>query len=196
MFIIFSANSLYISRISFLNLLSASRFFYRFTICLANSPWINYLFRAFTINSLSFSRSLYEFAIFYANSRRIHYEITIFFAISLGNHNVFREFTMNTLSISRIHLESTFFREIAMNSLLTFSRFYFEITILFPKSPSIIFFLRNQYKFTICFQISQWNHYLFRQFTLNPRFSPNHHGITIFYAKSLKRNYLWINTLN
>ena len=58
-----------------------------------------------------------------------------------------------------------------------FSRFYFEITILFRKSPSIYY----QYEFTICFEILQWSHCLFREFTLNP----------LFFAKLIWINYLF-----
>ena len=81
--------------------------------------------------------------------------------VKLSFTRVHEEFTMNTLSISRIHLDFTFYRLITINS-LSFSRFNFEITILFPKSPSIYYLFREMNmnslsaswfnnEFTVCF---------------------------------------------
>ena len=59
------------------NTLTASRFYYVFTICSANSPWIHYPFLGITLNLLSFSLH--------------HCENTIYFAISLWIHYIFWE---------------------------------------------------------------------------------------------------------
>ena len=143
-----------------MNLRSALRFFYEFTICFANSPWIHYLFRDSTMNSLA--------------NTRIHEEFTIFFAILLGDHHRFRIFTMNTLSISQIHLESIFPR----------IHYFFAISHwnhnLIPEiTIDSLSFSRNQFEFTFSFEISQWIHCLFRKSTLNPG----------FFAKSLWIHY-------
>ena len=182
-----------------MNQRSISRIHFEYTISFVNFRWIHYLFREFTLTSLFTSRMylnplflsrihykfafLFKFTIYFAdwirigffgeetmNSllvSRIIYELSLFFCEFTINSIFFtnphwinyhsRKLTMNILSISPIHLESTFFREITMNSLS---------------------FSRNQYKFTICFEISQWIHCLFREFTI---FSRNRYEFTIHY---------------
>ena len=80
---------------------------FKFTICFANSPSINYRFRVSTLNSLFVSQIdnlLYEFTLnllffldFTLNSQstlRIHFEFYIFFVNSFSVHLLFREFTI------------------------------------------------------------------------------------------------------
>ena len=108
--------------------------------------------------------------------------IIIVFANSLWIHYQFRKFTLNP-----------FFRESTI-----FSRFHIEITILFPKSPSIHCLFREinlnslspsrfHNEFTVFFANPLWIHV----------FSPNHYGFTICYAISLWTHYLFYdNTIN
>ena len=99
----FNMNSISISRIHLestfsrqitMNLRSASRFFYEFTICFPNSPWIPYLFCDSTMNSLAITRIHEEFT---KNSRRIHEEFT------KNSRRIHEEFTKNSLSSLRFH---------------------------------------------------------------------------------------------
>ena len=108
--------------------------------------------------------------------------IIIVFANSLWIHYQFRKFTLNP-----------FFRESTI-----FTRFHIEITILFPKSPSIHCLFREinlnslspsrfHNEFTVFFANPLWIHV----------FSPNHYGFTICYAISLWTHYLFYdNTIN
>ena len=145
------------------NTLTASRFYYVFTICSANSPCIR-------IHLESFSQ--------------IHYEYNICFTNSLSNSRMNEEFTMNSLSFSRFHFELTIlfpkslwmhycFREINMNS-QSASRFYYVFTICSANSPwihypflgitlNLLSFSLHHCENTIYFAISLWIHYIFRE---------------------------------
>ena len=98
--------------IIFANSLSVSRIFYKFTICLAISLWIHYLFWVTTLNSLwnhqeTILKSLcyhYRFLNFTMNSpssSRFHNEFTIYFGNSLWIHYLFRLFSMNSPSYNK-----------------------------------------------------------------------------------------------
>ena len=78
--------------------LSASRFYYEFSICFANSVRIHYWFREITINSLSASRVLFKFPFVFGNSLS-------FSRIQLGSFSL--ELTIDSLSISWFHFEFT-----------------------------------------------------------------------------------------
>ena len=90
---------------------SASRFYYEFTVCSANLPWIHYLLHDFTMNSISISRFHYLFreSIFSTLSVSrylfIHYSIAICFVNSLYIRNQFRGFSLNQLLFPRINSE-------------------------------------------------------------------------------------------
>jgi len=123
-----------------MNSLSVSRIHFESKV-FRQTLWINFLLRDITMNELSISWFYYEYTICLANLLWIYY--------------LLREYTKNSLSASRFHYEYTiclsnspwihyFFRDINMNSLST-SRFLFE--------------------FILFFRI----HYLFFEFTLNPR---------------------------
>ena len=103
---------------------------------------------------------------------------------SLSVTRIHEKFTMNTLSISRIHLESTFHRLITINS-LSFPRFYIEIIIIFPKSPSIYYRFRDinnnslfastfHNEFTVCF-VSPLFINIFRQITIDSLSATRNH---------------------
>ena len=104
------------------------------------------------MNTLSVLRLFCEFTIYlwiyYLLNPRSFWQNHYWFGDSLSIHGLLRDFTMNSLSLSRIYL---------------------ELTILFPKSLEI---------HHICFAISQWIDYIFREFTL------------ICFA-----NFLWIHNL-
>ena len=98
----FNMNTLSLRRIHyefifhFVNLLSTSRENNQFTVCIANSRWIHFIFRQFTvklvffrgfiINSLSVSRLHHLF----------HDQFTICIANSLCHQFIFRQFTFNS----------------------------------------------------------------------------------------------------
>ena len=100
------------------NTLPASRFYYVFIICSANSPWIHYLFRKFTMNTISVSKIHNLFREWTKNSLWFHYllwihflylEFTILFSESRWIYYPFHFITVKTLSISRFHYEYTIF---------------------------------------------------------------------------------------
>ena len=96
-----------------------------------------------------------EYVIFFCfvNSLYINFfESTIFNANSVWIHYPIPEFPINPLSVSRIHF---LFRGFNLNLL----------------------FLRENYKFTICFTNNLWIIYIICKFTMNPDES------TIFYRK-------------
>ena len=74
--------------------LSATRFYYEFSIYFANSVRIHYRFRKITLKSLCLSL--------------IHLESTILFAKSLSINYRLHDCSLNSLSFSRIHLGSNF----------------------------------------------------------------------------------------
>ena len=81
---------------------------YEFTIYLADSLWINLVFREVTMNSLSFSRKYHEFNICFVIALWIHYlfrDSTMNWLSVPGIHYLLRLYTMNSLSlfVSRIH---------------------------------------------------------------------------------------------
>jgi len=164
--IICLANSLYVSRIHLEFAMKSLRIHHLLT---KNSSFsgnflrTHYLLRDFSLNSLSF----------FANSlsvSRIHFESTIFLEKplwiryetilkSLWIHYLLSDFSLdslsffaNTLSVLRINLESTIFSAKPL-----WIRYEFAMKSLW-----------NHFEFTICFAISLWIHYLFREFTLNP----------------------------
>ena len=178
--------------ICFVNFLSASRFYYEFTIFFPKSLWINYPRPEINLNSLSSSWISYGFIICFANSPWIHY----FFVISICIYYLLREFTIHGFTISlaiSLWIHSLFFEfticfahsrwihnllrnhhDFPIKSLWNHREFTIFFTIalgvhhFFANSPSVsqIF-----YEFTICFTILLWIHCLFREFTLNPLFS-------------------------
>ena len=175
-----------------MNFLSASRFYYEFTIFFPKSLWINYPRPEINLNSLSSSWISYGFIICFANSPWIHY----FFVISICIYYLLREFTIHGFTISlaiSLWIHSLFFEfticfahsrwihnllrnhhDFPIKSLWNHREFTIFFTIalgvhhFFANSPSVsqIF-----YEFTICFTILLWIHCLFREFTLNPLFS-------------------------
>ena len=108
----------YLFRDFAMNSLSISRFHSKYTIHLANCPWI-YFFRDFTLISLSHSRNHFVNICFFAKwpwiryFERFHYKFPICFAncqwmhylfrVSLWIHYLFREINMNSLSASRFY---------------------------------------------------------------------------------------------
>ena len=83
-------------------------FFCKFTIFLANSPWIHYLFCELTIyfaTQLWFYFPYHEFTIFFPEIQWIYYLYCCYTENSLSHC----EFTINLLSFSWIHYKLTVF---------------------------------------------------------------------------------------
>ena len=166
-----------------MNSLSASLIHYKYIINFANLLWIHYLFREFTMNLLLVLWFYYKFSRFFAyilfNSlpfTRIHY--------------LFCETTMNLLFVSRLHYEFTvcftnllvvlwiYHKFNGLNSLLIHLVFcdllwiylllqvHYEFT-LFRGIIIIFAHLSCDHKLTICFTISLWIYYLFRESNIN-----------------------------
>ena len=146
MFLGFTLNSLYFSRIHFKSTIFFAIFLwiqliyrgftnYKATslwIYIVNSERIHVVFRGVSLNSLYLSR--------------IHFQSTIFFMISLWVHLMYRDFSINWISIMRIHYKLTvIFRKITLN-LLSLSRINYDFTLFFKDSLSI---KRIYYEFTV-----------------------------------------------
>ena len=94
---------------------------------------------------------------------RIHYEFTIYFTISLWIHSLFREYTINSVSFSQAHFQFTIESRIYCEFPNNFA-IILNLTIFFANLLSIS---RKCLEFTICFAITLWIHYRFREFTMN-----------------------------
>ena len=136
----------------------------QFTICIANSFWIHYLFREFTLfqifvswihifsvhlnlfaNSLFCSRNHSEFF----SCARIWYECTIYIANSLLIQYYFRKCKMNFISVSGIHYRFFSFWIICLRWV---SLFHYEFTILIVFSLWLIlqWLLAQWINFSFC----------------------------------------------
>ena len=153
--------------------------YYEFTKYCGNSLWIRYLFREFPMKSQSSSRFYYWFTFFFAKSLWLHYlfrDFAICFVISLWIHYHFLEIIINTLFIADsiwIHYllcVSLWIHYLFLKIHLK-STFYRQITMISLSSSQnhyrYTIFSRNQYEITIYFALSLWKHYLFREFSIN-----------------------------
>ena len=141
-------NSLFFREFT-MNPLSISRIQYEPTIYLANSLWIDYLFREYCMNLLSIRR----FTMNSLSFSWIHHKFIVYFANSLGIYYIFFEFTLNQISISRIRYLS---RENKMKT-LSVSRFHWI-----------------DHESTIYFANKLWKYSVFREFTNEFIFSRIH----------------------
>ena len=147
--------------------------------------------------SLSFSQSHYKFTIFFANLLWFHYlfscyQFTICFVNLVWIPYLLRESAMNSLSFSRTYFEFTLL-----------SQTHYEFTIFLRICYDFtIFFSQIRYQFTICFVNLVWIPYLFRERTLNllsfsqihyefTLLSQTHYEFSIFFANSLWFHYLF-----
>ena len=121
------------------NTLTASGFYYVFTICFTNSLSVSRMNDEFTMNSLSFSR--------------FHFKLTISFPKSLWMHYCFREINMNSQSASRFYYVFTI---CSANSPWIHYPFL-GITL------NLLSFSLHHCENTIYFAISLWIHYIFRE---------------------------------
>ena len=159
-----------------MNWLSASRFYYKFTILLPKSLWINYLRPKINLNSLSATWISYGFTICFAlNSPWIHYLCCRTTMNSLWSHY---ETTMKSLWIHYL------LREFTLNPLL-FSWYQYECTIFFTLSLGIHQPFR---KFIICFANFLWIYYHLCDYSLNS-FSFLLNSLSVLRIHSLLRNH-------
>ena len=183
-----------------MNTLSASRFYYYFTI------WIHHL------NSWYVSRIDFEFSIVFANSLLIHflslilykfttYFTTLLYTLNPQSHSWFYyEFTITKNSLCIHYLlhdftrNSWFVREFTLNPLF-FSRNYYELTIFFAISLLNHNLIPEITMNTLFFAESIWFHSLLRDFPMDSLtvsrihfesiyFLPNHYRCTIYFAIS------------